>query len=264
MNQVYPQGPGPNGPWQAQGAMGAAYPAAVDFDAIQERAKAFIWKTFAWMSLGLGVTGVVAMLAAAVSIRTTPYGELYLTPLGQIIMSPLVYWGTAIVTLIMVLALSGLIHRLNPVVAGALFFVYAALNGVWLSAIFLVYTATSIASTFFVTAGMFGATATYGYLTKRDLSGVGSFMFMGLIGLILASVVNIFVASTALYWLISYAGVIIFVGLTAWDMQKLRQLGGMDMDAASASRASISGAMVLYLDFLNLFLFLLRFLGNRR
>jgi len=267
MNQQpqYPQQGGPYGQGgspQYQGVGGGASP--VEFDAVQERARAFIWKTFGWMSLGLGLTGLVSMVVVILSFTSTEYGELVPTRIGEIVFSPMVYWGSMIVTFLMVFGLSAAQNRLSPAIAGGVFFLYAALNGIWLSAIFLVYTASSIASTFFVTAGMFGATALFGYLTKRDLSGIGSFCFMGLIGLILASIMNFFFASTLLYWGITYAGVLIFVGLTAWDVQKLRKLGGMGMDAETEAKASIQGALLLYLDFINLFLFLLRIFGNRR
>ena len=216
------------------------------------------------MSLGLGLTGLVSMILAILSISTDEYGDVLLTPIGEIVFSPMVYWGSAIVTFVIVFGLSAAQNKLSPALAGAVFFLYAALNGVWLSAIFLVYTAASIGSTFFVAAGMFGATALFGYLTKRDLGGVGSFAFMGLIGLILASIVNFFLASSMLYWLITYAGVAIFIALTAWDVQKLRKLGGMGMDSETEAKASIQGALLLYLDFINLFLFLLRIFGSRR
>lgn len=233
-------------------------------DATRERARAFIWKTFGWMSVGLGVTGLVSMVIAVLSIRTDQYGEMYLTSIGEVVFNPIVYFGSMIVTFVMVFGLSAAINRLNPVLAGLVFFLYAALNGVWLTSIFLVYTTASIGWTFFVTAGMFAATAFFGFITKRDLSGVGSFAFMALIGLILASIVNVFVASTWLYWLITYAGVLIFVALTAYDTQKLRKIGGMGLDADTEARASIFGALTLYLDFINLFLILLRIFGDRR
>jgi FtsH-binding integral membrane protein len=267
MNQ-YPQHGGPHGQWgQQQGGQYGQWGqqqgphagmvqgmGAVDFNAVQERARAFVWKAYAWMSVGLGITGVVAMVLASLAN----------TPLRPIIFNPVVYFGSMAVTLVLVFVLSAARNRLDPMVAGGLFFVYAALNGIWMSAIFLVYTASSIASTFFVCAGMFAATSAFGYVTKRDLTGVGHFALMGLIGLILASIVNIFVASHMLYWLVTYAGVIIFVALTAYDTQKLRQLGGMGMDAKTEAKASIQGALMLYLDFINLFLFLLRLFGNRR
>lgn len=258
MNQ-YPQQGGPYGPGgqqYQQVPQGGRYQGvgAADFNAVQERARAFVWKAYGWMSIGLGITGVVAMVVAM----------LAQTALGEVLLNPVVYFGSMAVTFLLVFALSALRDRLDPIVAGGMFVVYAALNGIWLSMIFLVYTASSVASTFFVTAGMFAITSIFGYVTKRDLSGVGHFAMMGLIGLILASIVNFFVASSMLYWLVTYAGVIVFVALTAWDTQKLRQLGGMGMDATTEAKASIQGALMLYLDFLNLFLFMLRLVGSRR
>ena len=223
-----------------------------------------MWKTYAWMSAGLGLTGLVAMVLAALSIESGSYGELSLTPIGELVFSPIVYWGALGGTLLLVFVISGLQDRMSAMTAGAVFFFYAALNGVWMSAIFLIYTSGSIASTFFITAGMFGATSLFGALTKRDLSGLGSFAFMGLIGIILASIVNIFLGSPMISWMISYIGVIVFVGLTAYDTQKLHKIGGMGLDAESEARASVQGALMLYLDFINIFLFLLRIFGNRR
>jgi FtsH-binding integral membrane protein len=234
---------------------------AVETAAFEDRARAFLWKVHGWMAIGLGLTGVVAMVAAFLAV--TPDGTA-LTPFGEVLYSPIVRFGSVAVTFGLVLALSFLQARLSPAAAGAMFLLYAAANGLWMSALFLVYTTTSIGTTFMVTAGMYGATSLYGLVTKRDLSGVGSFAFMGLIGLILASIVNFFVASTMLYWLITYAGVAIFVGLTAYDTQKIRQMGGMGLAGRAEESAAIQGALTLYLDFINLFLFLLRLLGRRR
>jgi FtsH-binding integral membrane protein len=141
---------------------------------------------------------------------------------------------------------------------------YAAINGLTMAAIFLAYTQASIASTFFVTAGTFGAMSLYGYTTKRDLSSVGNFAIMALIGLLIASIVNIFLRSTALYWILTYAGVLIFVALTAWDTQKIKRLAAQVGDETSAGRVAVLGALTLYLDFINLFIYLLRILGVRR
>ncbi len=150
--------------------------------------------------------------------------------------------------------------------ATALFLIYSALNGITLSVILHVYTATSVAATFFITAGMFGAMAIYGLVTKKDLSGLGSFMFMGLIGMIIASVVNIFLQSSMMAWIVSGLGVIIFTGLTAYDVQKITQIGAsgiMREGEAAIRKGAIMGALALYLDFINLFLSLLHFVGNR-
>jgi FtsH-binding integral membrane protein len=236
---------------------------AVNFDAVEEQARTFLWKVYGWMSLGLGVTGVAAMIIAMMSLGVGRDGFTYMTPFGELIYSPLVRFGSMIVAFGMVFAISGLQHRLSAMAAGALFLLFATIMGLSTSAIFLIYTAESIGLTFLVTAGMFASTSLYGYVAKRDLSSVGSFAFMGLIGIILASLVNFFLQSPMLYWIISVVGVLVFVGLTAWDTQKLRQIGGMGLSSDEASRASIQGALMLYLDFLNIFLFLLHLFGRR-
>jgi FtsH-binding integral membrane protein len=146
-----------------------------------------------------------------------------------------------------------------------MFLLYSALNGVTFAAIFVVYTQSSIASTFLITAGTFAAMSLYGVATKRDLTGLGSFMFMGLVGIIIASLVNIFMQSAMITWVVSYVGVLVFVGLTAYDTQKLKRIGQQGFaDGASMQKAVILGALTLYLDFINLFLMLLRVLGDRR
>jgi FtsH-binding integral membrane protein len=165
----------------------------------------------------------------------------------------------------LVVAISGMIQRINTGVATALFLLYSALNGLTLSAIFIVYAHATIASAFVVTAGTFAAMSVYGFVTKTDLTKFGPILFMALIGLIIASVVNIFMASSGLYWIITYAGVLIFVGLTAYDTQKLKIIAVQtESNPALAARLSIAGALSLYLDFINLFLFILRIMGNRR
>jgi FtsH-binding integral membrane protein len=165
-----------------------------------------------------------------------------------------------------VFVISGMVNRLSGSTATGLFMLYSALTGLTLSSILLVYTGASIASTFVVTAGMFGAMSFYGYTTKRDLSGFGSMLFMGLIGIVLASLVNIWLKSPALTWAITYIGVVVFVGLTAYDTQKLKNMGEqLNADDKDGFRKyAIVGALTLYLDFINLFLMLLRILGNRR
>lgn len=210
-------------------------------------------QVYAWMAAGLLVTGAVASFVA---------GSDALTSL--IFGNPLIFFGLFIVQIVAVIGLSAGINRLSPAVATAIFMGYAALNGLTFSAIFLAYTAASIASTFFITAGTFGAMSLYGYTTKRDLTGVGNFAVMALIGLLIASLVNIFLRSEGLYWILTYAGVLIFVALTAWDTQKIKRLAAQVGDEASAGRVAIIGALTLYLDFINLFIYLLRILGVRR
>jgi len=210
-------------------------------------------RVYSWMTAGLLVTGAVAMAVAGNDgLMRAIFGN------------QLIFFGLIIAELALVWILSANIGRMAPTTGMAMFLGYSALNGLTMAAIFWVYTSASIASTFFITAGTFGAMSAWGYFTKRDLSGWGNFLFMALIGLILASIVNIFWASSALYWLVTYAGVLIFVALTAYDTQKIKRLAAQVGDETSAGRVAVMGALTLYLDFINLFLFLLRILGGRR
>jgi hypothetical protein len=176
-----------------------------------------------------------------------------------------VFYGLLIAELLLVITLSGAIQRLSASAATGFFLLYSALSGVTLAAIFVLYTQSSIASTFLVTAGTFGAMSIYGHVTRRDLTSWGSFLFMGLIGFLLASVVNMFLHSEMIYWVSTYCGILIFVGLTAYDTQKLKVLAmGGFASGEDRHKAAILGALRLYLDFINLFLLLLRVLGRRR
>jgi FtsH-binding integral membrane protein len=223
-------------------------------DVSAEVASGFLRRVYQIMAMGLAVTGVVAMLVAS-----SP-AALELLVMNRGMMMILI-----IAQLAMVLAFSGLLTRVSAGTAAFMFFAYAALSGVTFSTIFLVYTRASIAGTFFVTAGAFGGLSAYGYLTKRNLAGMGSFLFMGLIGLVLASVVNLFLGSPAIYWLTTFMGVIVFTGLAAYDTAKLKQLAAtMDVSGDQGRKAALQGALMLYLDFINLFLMLLRIFGGRR
>jgi uncharacterized protein len=204
-----------------------------------------------YMMIGLALTGLVAYAIASIP-------ALQAAVIGTPIM-----WVAMFGTLGLVFFLSFRIHKMSPAVAQTTFWVYAALNGVWLSGIVHAYTDASLARAFLVTAGTFAAMSLYGYTTKRDLTAIGSFLFMGLIGLLLAMVVNIFLGSPAVDFAISVIGVLIFTGLTAWDTQKIKQWYAEADGHEVVTRKSIMGALQLYLDFINLFLFLLRFLGNR-
>ena len=205
-------------------------------------------KVYVKMTLGLLVT-------ALVSLYLWQNSEILMKLSGFIM--PLI-----LVELGLVFALSLAINKLKPAVATAMFYAYAILNGITLSPIFYVYTSSSIALTFFVTSGVFLAMSIYGYTTKRDLTKIGSFLVMALIGLIICTVVNIFLKSDTMSWIISFAGVIIFIGLTAWDTQKIKEMA-QETDVANASKLATIGALSLYLDFINLFLYLLRILGSR-
>lgn len=214
----------------------------------------FINKVYNWMALALVVTGIVAYVTA-----TTPQ------MIQAIVSSRLLFFGLLIGELALVVYLSSAIRKLSQNAAIAVFLLYSVLNGLTMSVIFLVYTSSSISTTFFVTAGTFAAMSLYGYSTKRDLTSIGNISIMALIGIIIASVVNFFLKSEMLYWIITYLGVAIFVGLVAYDTQKLKAIGRQGFtDEQTMEKTSILGALTLYLDFINLFLFLLRILGDRK
>ena len=175
---------------------------------------------------------------------------------------PWLYFGLLIAEVVLVMVLAGALQKLSTVAATLLFYAYSILNGVVLSVILLQYTAASVFSTFVITAAVFGTMTVYGYVTKSDLSRVGNFLFMALIGLIICTIVNIFLKSSTMEWVISFAGVVIFIGLTAWDTQKIKQMAALT-DGSQAGKLATIGALSLYLDFVNLFLYLLRFFGNR-
>lgn len=212
--------------------------------------QSFVTKVFNWMFLGLAATAAVAYF-----VSTNP------TIIKVIYGNMLIFWALAIGLLIMVWNMSANITKMSPQAAATNFFIYAALNGVLLSSIFIVYTSASIFSAFFVSAATFGVMAIYGYTTKKDLTGIGSFAFMALIGLIIAQVVNMFLQNSGLDMILSYVGVLIFVALTAYDVQKIKEIG---QRADYHPNLAITGALALYLDFINLFLFILRIMGNRR
>ncbi len=220
--------------------------------ATAERMTAFLRKVYGWMCAGLAITA-----ATALAVTSSP--GLQAAILGN---RP-VFFGLIIAELVMVFVLAARVTRLKPATAAGLFLVYSVLNGATLSVIFLTYSGASIATTFVVTAGMFGALALFGSTTKRSLAGIGQFVFMGLIGLMLAMVVGFFWHSDALQFVISVVGVLVFTGLTAWDAQRLKQMAAV-LPEGSVGSYAVVGALSLYLDFINLFLFLLRFLGGGR
>jgi FtsH-binding integral membrane protein len=215
--------------------------------------RTFMARVFGWMTIGLLATALISLGMDAMNL-----GRVLVQSQGLLITLLIVQLGVA-------LGMGFLINKIPAPVAAFLFLLYSAITGVVFSTLFLVYTHGSIAATFFITAGMFGTMAFIGYTTKKDLSGLGSIMTMALIGLIIASVVNIFLASSALYWLVSFAGVIIFTALTAYDVQKIKQSYAVGQYGSAAfEKTAVFGAFMLYLDFINLFLYLLRFLGSRR
>lgn len=220
----------------------------------QEASTVFLAKVFNWMAIGLGLTGLTAFMTAHSALAKVVIG----TPLMFVLM---------IAVIGLPIYLSVRINKLSPGKATGFFVAYSVAMGMFMSSIFLVYTATSITATFFITAGMFGSMAVYGLVTKRDLSGLGSFMFMGLIGIIIAMIVNFFLQSSALHWTISVIGVIVFVGLTAYDVQRIKNIGEqgiMEQGEAAIRKGAILGALALYLDFINLFIMLLQFFGAAR
>jgi FtsH-binding integral membrane protein len=223
-------------------------------DQVVEEQKRFILRVYNWMTSGLCVTGFVAY-----------YVSLSDFLLGLIHGNPVIFFGLILAELGLVFYLASAVMRMSAQTAMITFLGYAALNGLTFSFIFIAYTQSSIASAFLVTAGTFGAMSVYGYTTKKDLTSWGGFFFMGLIGIIIASFVNMFLQSPMIYWLTTYAGVLVFVGLTAYDTQKIKEMNilgneGTDEDTKEA----ISGALRLYLDFINLFLMILRIMGGSR
>ncbi|EJC68515.1 Bax inhibitor-1/YccA family protein [Rhizobium sp. 1AS11] len=226
---------------------------------IDQGLRAYMLKVYNLMALGLAITGVAAYLSFQLAFAN---GEL--TAFGQAIYVSPLKWVVILAPLALVFFLSFRINSMTVVAAQTTFAVYAALVGLSLSSIFLIYTGQSVVQTFFVTAASFGALSLYGYTTKRDLSAIGSFLIMGLFGLIIASIVNIFLASSAVQFAISVLGVLIFAGLTAYDTQRIKELYLEADDVAVAGRKAIMGALTLYLDFINLFMFLLQFMGNRK
>jgi FtsH-binding integral membrane protein len=229
--------------WAVRGAM-----PQVDIDV---GLRQYMLTIYNYMASGLALTGIVAYAAAATGFY------------AQIAHSPIIY-VVIFAPLGMVFWLNAGIERMRAGTAQALFWVFAALMGLSLASIFLVYTGTSIARVFFIAGGTFAAMSLYGYTTKRDLMQFGSFLFMGLIGIVIASIVNIFVGSSALQFAISVIGVLVFVGLTAWDTQRIKEMYVVTDDSQMAGKKAILGALRLYLDFLNLFLMMLQLFGNRR
>jgi FtsH-binding integral membrane protein len=210
-------------------------------------------KVFGWMTVGLALTAAISAYFAASGRAENLVND-----------QPLLFFGLIILELVLVFGLSFAIKKISALTASIVFLLYAALNGVTLSVIFLAYTATSITSVFVAAAAMFGVMALYGYTTKRDLTKLGSLLLMALFGLIIAMIVNVFIHSPGFNLAVSAIGVLIFVGLTAYDAQKIKQLAAQGMTGETASKAAIIGALSLYLDLINLFLFLLRIFGQRR
>jgi len=247
-------------------AAGAGSAAVVD-----QGLRSYLLRVYNYMAVGLVVTGLVAYFVYAAATTTDTANavaqvgsNLYLTSFGAAIYTSALRYVVIFAPLAFVLVLSFGIQRMSAAAAQLAFWAFAAVMGLSLSSIFLTYTGTSIARTFFISAATFGAMSLFGYTTKRDLSGFGSFLLMGLIGIIIASIVNIWLASSALSFGISILGVLIFVGLTAYDTQRIKMGYSASYGADVLQKSAIMGALSLYLDFINLFLMLLRLTGSQR
>jgi FtsH-binding integral membrane protein len=238
---------------------------------VDEGLRAYMLRIYNYMVLGLAITGFAALGVYMLSVTNDPalavvkIRSIMLTNVGYALFVSPLKWAVILAPLALVFFLSFRIQNMRPATAQITFWIYAALVGVSLGSIFLIYTHTSIVRVFFITAASFGALSLWGYTTQRDLTGMGSFLLMGLFGIVIASLVNVFVASTMLQWAISVIGVLVFAGLTAYDTQRLKaeyMYGAMDGDVME--RSAIMGALSLYLDFLNLFTMLLSLLGGRQ
>jgi FtsH-binding integral membrane protein len=232
--------------------------------AIDAGLRAHMIRVYNYMAAAVALTGVVAWFTFNAAVTTNAAGTLGLTAFGQAIFSGPAMIVLVLATLGLVFFISFRIQKLQYTTALTLFMVYAGLLGVMLSSVFLVYTGASITRVFFISAASFGALSLYGYTTQRDLSGMGSFLIMGLFGVIIASLVNLFLKSSGLEFVISIVGVLVFAGLTAWDTQKIKEMYSAQDDGTVAGRKAVMGALSLYLDFINLFMMLLRLVGERR
>ena len=229
---------------------------------IDQGLRSYMLKVYNYMGSALLVTGIVALLTFKFAVESV--SPLEFTDLGQTLYNSGFAWVVMLAPLGVVLYMSFGIAKMSASKAQTVFWIFAALMGLSLSSIFAVYTETSITRVFFITAGTFGAMSIYGYTTKRDLTKFGSFLMMGLIGIIIASIVNMFMKSPMMYWIISILGVLIFVGLTAYDTQKIKNMYLASDSGELMGKKAVMGALTLYLDFINLFIMLLRLFGQRR
>ena len=232
---------------------------------IDQGLRAYMLKVYNYMGSGVLLTGVIALMFFKMAVVTSDGGEIIgLTNFGNSIYNSGLKWVIMLAPLAVVFYMSFGIAKMSAAKAQTTFWVFAALMGASLSSIFLMYTGASITRVFFITAGTFGAMSIYGYTTKKDLTKLGSFLMMGLFGIIIASVVNIFMKSTMMYFVISILGVLIFVGLTAYDTQKIKNMYMASDSGELMGKKAVMGALTLYLDFINLFIMLLRLFGQRR
>ncbi|WP_342151670.1 Bax inhibitor-1/YccA family protein [Methylorubrum sp. SB2] len=232
---------------------------------IDQGLRSFMLGVYNNMVIGLGISGLVALALNMAAVAQTGTGRVALTPFGQFLYTSPFKWVLMLAPLAFIFVFSFRMDRMSAASARTMFWAFAAVMGASMSTLLLVFTGASVVRVFFITAATFGALSLYGYTTKRSLSGMGTFLMMGVIGLVIASLVNIFLASSALQFAISALGVLIFAGLTAYDTQKLKEMFLYSgLDAEGAAKMSINGALTLYLDFINMFQFLLSLLGDRR
>ena len=235
---------------------------------IDQGLRSYMLKVYNYMASGVFLTGIVSLflfkLSGGYDIQVTSSGITGLTGIGKALFGSSLMWVVMLAPLGIVFYMSFGIRKMSAAKAQTTFWIFAALMGASLASIFLVYTGASITRVVFITAGTFGAMSIYGYTTKRDLTKFGSFLMMGLIGIIIASIVNIFMKSSMMYFVISIIGVLIFVGLTAYDTQKIKNMYLASDDSEISGKKAVMGALTLYLDFINLFLMLLRLFGQRR
>ena len=240
--------------------MNSAAASAADIDL---GLRAYMLGVYNYMTTALALTGLVAYGTKMLSVTTTASGQQVLTGFGQLVLASPLMWVIAFAPLGMVFWMSARMHAMSASKAKTLFYIFSALMGMSLSSLLITYTGASVARAFFVTAGAFAGLSLYGYTTKRNLAPMGAFLIMGLIGLIIASLVNIFVQSQGMEFIISIIGVLLFAGLTAWDTQKIKSMYMAGDSREVAQKKSIHGALSLYLDFINMFIMMLRLFGNR-
>jgi uncharacterized protein len=232
--------------------------------AMDEGLRAYMLKVYNYMATGILLTGIVALLTFKVAVQEISSAGIILTPFGGAIYNSALRWVVMLAPLGVVFYMSFGINKMSASKAQTTFWVFAALMGLSLSSLLLYYTGMSVTRVFFICSATFGAMSIYGYTTKRDLTKLGSFLMMGLIGIIIASIVNLFLQSETMYWIISYLGVLIFIGLTAYDTQKIKNMYAVSDSSEIMGKKAVMGALTLYLDFINLFIMLLRIFGQRR
>ena len=247
-----------------KGILARARAAAQETTVTDEGLRAYMLKVYNYMATGIFLTGIVALLTFKLSVQEITSAGIILEPLGQAIYNSGLKWVVMLAPLGVVFYMSFGINKMSAAKAQTTFWVFAALMGLSLSSLLLYYTGISVTRVFFICSATFGAMSIYGYTTKRDLTKLGSFLMMGLIGIIIASLVNLFLQSPKMYWIISFLGVFIFIGLTAYDTQKIKNMYSASDTGELMGKKAVMGALTLYLDFINLFIMLLRLFGQRR